>query len=355
MASNAQMSKSVQDLINKKKEESERNAESTPVPEVLLDMSMVSELKNKITYEELVGEPHPDGKVRYYPAVTEKWDYPEDIPVANTHWIPDHNTLPQTVACIMYGHNGLVVGPPGTGKTTDVREVCARAGIPYYRFSGMEGLEPADLLGQMQLRSGETKWSDGAIMRPVRHGGVWAYDEPFKSPPGTNMAVQWLAEPAKADRSVMLYGHEDENEIKVSAHPQFRMMLCDNARGTGDNMDIYAATNVQDASFINRMQYKVRKDFMDPETEALAITSAYPWVTKKLAQIMVKFAGVMRKAWEHGSIEMPFSFRELETWAEIMSENGGDIKDALESCFGNMLESGDEREVFGRAWKDMGI
>lgn len=345
----------VQDLIDQKKARAEGKGVGASAPTPLVDLSRVPVLKNTVSYEDIIGEAHPDGQVRLYPAPPATWDYPEDIPEPNPHWVPDHSTLPLTLACILYGHNGLVVGEPGTGKTTDVREICARAKIPYYRFSGMEGLEPADLLGQMQLRGGETVWTDGAIMRPVRHGGVWAYDEPFKSPPGTNMAVQWLAEPAKSDRSVMLYGHQDETQIKVPAHPEFRMMLCDNARGTGDNMDIYAATNVQDASFINRMQYKIRKTYMDGEAEARAITTAYPWIQPKLADKMCLFARTMRKAWAQGTIEMPFSFRELETWSQVLAENGGDIKGALDACFGNLLEAGDERELYERTYKDVGI
>ena len=203
--------------------------------------------------------------------------------------------------------------------------------------------------------NGETKFVDGPIMPAVRHGGCLAIDEPFKMQPGELMGFQWLAESKEAGRSVMLYGHEDPDQVKVEAHPEFRMFLCDNVRGTGDNMDIYAATNVQDASFVNRMQYKIRKTYMNPDTEAAAIQIAYPWVLDPLAVKMVQFAGLMRKAWSQGSIEMPFSFRELETWAQIIAEMDGNVKAALHACFGNMLEDGDEQEIYTKALMDIGV
>lgn len=263
--------------------------------------------------------------------------------------------MPHVLAAITHGHNMLVVGPTGAGKTTDIREACARLKIPYARVNGIEGMEFADIGGQIQLSGGETRWVDGPIMPIVRHGGMLAVDEPFKMPPGTLMGMQWLAEPAKAGRAVMLYGHPDPDQVKVPAHPEFRMALCDNARGTGDNMDIYAATNVQDASFINRMQYKLRKEYMDYETECGAVMRKYPYVLKPLAERMVRLAGLMRDAWNQGSVEMPFSFRELETWSEIIAENGGDVKDALYAAYGNMLEDGDERAILSRALTDVGL
>lgn len=352
------MSKSVRDLIEKKKLEDESGARTSsgPVKPVdQLDLKAIPALKNTISYEDIVGCEHPDGVERLYPAPPTKWKNADDIPKPNPNWVADHDTLPLTIAALCFGHNALMIGETGTGKTTDVREVCARIKMPYYRVNGAEGLEFANCAGEVKLLDGETKFIDGPIMPAVRHGGCLTIDEPFKMQPGELMGFQWLAESREAGRAVMLYGHEDADEVKVSAHPEFRMFLCDNVRGTGDNMDVYAATNVQDASFVNRMQYKIRKTYMDNETEAAAIQIAYPWIMDALAAQMVQFAGLMRKAWAQGSIEMPFSFRELETWAQIIAENRGLVRQSLDACFGNMLESGDEQEIYHKALKDVGV
>ncbi len=346
---------SVQALVDKKKAEAGSNTLPTDAEElvVLVHMDKIPVMGNTISYDSIVGEPHPDGVERLYPALQCTWDHPEDIPEIDPNWIPDHSTLPQMISSIMFGHNGLVVGEPGTGKTTDTHQICARIKMPYYRVNGMEGMKPSDLFGHVHLSSSATVWVDGPIMRAVRCGGLLAIDEPFKMPPGTLMGMQWLAEPARLGRSVMLYGHPDPAEVKVQAHKEMRMVLCDNSRGTGDNMDVYAATNVQDTSFINRMQYRIRKTYMDKETEMRAITHKYPWITEVCAERMVKFATLMRKAWRMSAVEMPFTFRELETWAEIIAENNGNVVEALHNAYGNLLETGDETEVYARAIDDV--
>lgn len=345
-------------LVAKKKAEGKASAPNPTEPKEMqpeIDSSQFPVLKNTVSYEEIVGEKHPDGKKRMYPVQTVDWEHPEDIPEADPLWVPDHSTLPLTLSMVCHGHNGVIVGEPGTGKTKDIREIAARIKKPYYRFSGMDGLEPADFLGQNQIIGGQTKYVDGAIMRCVRHGGLWAYDEPFKTPPGTNMCLQWLAEPKSSGRSVMLYGHEDEKEIKVEAHPEFQMILCDNARGSGDNMDLYAATNVQDQSFINRMQYKIRKTYMRPDDEQRAIMTAYPWILSPLAKKMTSFAKIMRLAWNNGSIEIPFSFRELQSWSEAIAEFDGQVLPALNAVYGNILEQGEEQEIYHKAITDCAI
>ncbi len=352
--------KVVEELTAKKKAEMESKGASAPVQEPskndFIDVKKFPKITNSVSYSKIMGSTLPDIRLDpKYPKPATKWANSDAIPESDPHYIADHRVMPTILAAITNKHNMLIVGPTGAGKTTDVREACAKLKMPYARVNGVEGMEPADLYGQIQLSNGSTHWVDGPIMDIVRNGGVLAVDEPFKMPPGTLMGMQWLAEPAKSGRAVMLYGHPDPSEVKVPAHPEFRMVLCDNARGTGDNMDIYAATNVQDASFINRMQYKLRKDYMEYDLEVTALQAIFPYVLQPLAERMVRLAGLMRDAWNQGSVEMPFSFRELETWAEIISENDGDIRGALDAAYGNMLEDGDEKQILVKAVADVGL
>jgi MoxR-like ATPase len=362
------MSTTISELIAKKKAELDSAAgnpssytaeaprveeESTPVPPLpMIDVSKLPVLKNSIRYSEIVGDSLPDGSDPVYPRSVFAEDH-EDIPAPDPLWVPDHNTLPYTIACIMYGHNGLIVGPPGTGKTKDVREICARAKIPYYRVNGMDGMEFSDLAGSVHLVDGDTKFIDGPIVTPIETGGVLAVDEPFKMPAGTLMGLQALAEEGNVDRYIMRAGHEDESKVKLSAHPEFRMILCDNVRGTGDGADRMAATQIQDQSFINRMTYKILKDYMPPATERKAITAAYPWVSDKLAGSMVQLANLMRKAWSNGSVDLPFSFRELQGWSSAIAETQ-DIRQSLELVYGNLLTEDNEKEILTNAWNDVG-
>lgn len=77
----------VQDLIDQKKARAEGKGVGASAPTPLVDLSLVPVLKNTVSYEDIVGEPHPDGQVRLYPAPPATWDYPEDIPEPNPHWV----------------------------------------------------------------------------------------------------------------------------------------------------------------------------------------------------------------------------------------------------------------------------
>ena len=357
------LSPTVRELIEKRK--AEAGGYTAPVatpdpepaapakPDPLVDWSAITVLKNTIKYSEIVGEMHPSGTDWEYPKppVFEQLDA---IPEPDENWVPDHGTLPNTIACIMYGHNGLIVGPPGTGKTKDPQEICARAGIPYYRVNGMAGMEASDLVGSVHLVDGDTKFIDGPICEAVESGGLLAIDEPFKMPAGTLMALQALAEETNKQRYISKYGHEDASKVRLYAHPQFRMVLCDNVRGTGDGMDKMAATEIQDQSFINRMTYKILKDYMSPETEVKAICKAYPWITTRLAGEMVKFGNLMRKAWNNGSVELPFSFRELQAWSDAIAETRS-IRGGLDVVYGNLLTEDSEKDIYINAWNDVGL
>ncbi len=351
------MSSTVEELIKKKKEElSAKAAASTPVSTataIEFDPSMVFVPKDTITYEDIAGEAHPDGIVRTYPKPP-VFANTQDIPEPDLNWVADHATLADTLQAVLYGHNLLMVGAPGTGKTKDLREVCARVRMPYYRVNGMIGMSPDDLIGSVHIADGETMFVDGAVITPVEHGGLLALDEPFKMDAGALMSVQALAE-ENGDRYVLRYGHPDPSKLRVHAHPEFRMALCDNVRGTGDGMEKMAATQIQDQSFINRMSYKINKDYMKPEIERRAIGKAYPWILPPLANKMVKFAGLMRRAWENDDIELPFSFRELQTWSEAIAESNGNIKQSLGLVYGNLLVNEVELDIYNKAIADVGI
>ncbi len=335
---------------------------STPIPKKKVakkkaghfDLPVPEFTGGSITYSQITGEKHPFETVdRVYPLPVCSWEHPEDIPEPDENWVPDHKTLPFTIACIAYGHNGFMFGPPGTGKTTDIREVCARMGIPYYRVNGMEGTEPSDYVGGVVPVDGTLEFKDGPIVQPVRTGGVLAFDEPFKVSSGTLMSMQWLAE-SGSDRSLMLYGHPDPDQVKLPAHSNFSMFLCDNVRGTGDGGEMFSATQLQDQSFINRMQYKIEKGYMSPDQEAKALEKSYPYISGEFCTKMVSLASLMRQAWSNGDIEIPFSFRELQVWAGGIKEFNGDWATALAVSYGNILNA-EERTLFDNAIRDVGF
>ena len=68
------------------------------------------------------------------------------------------------------------------------------------------------------------------------------------------MCFQWLFE--DTDPKLLLYGNNDTENMYLTPHEEFSVVLCDNVRGTGDGLDKYAATAIQDSSTLNRMRLK---------------------------------------------------------------------------------------------------
>lgn len=313
--------------------------------------------KGWVKWSAIFGAPMEDGTdplVGPKPPKKSAWADQDAIPDADPNWIINEQLVLNVCRAILNGHNMFMFGKPGTGKTKAYREVAARLKMPYYRVTCNASMEYSDIFGQVHLEGGKTKWVDGPVMKAVRNGGILAIDEPFKLQANASMGFMWLCESDKTDRSVMLFGHPDVEQIRVKAHPDLRLVMADNVRGTGDNMDIYAGTELQDSAFINRMQYKEHCDYLPPELEAQAIAKRFEWISSTLALYMAKVAKLMRSAWDQGSVEVPFSFRELEIWSQAIYENGGNIHDALHIAYGNMLST-EEKDLLAKACRDVGL
>src|SRR5258708_35937405 len=67
----------------------------------------------------------------------------------------------------------LIIGPPGTGKSTTAIKVTDTK----HRVTMTEGSGVEDLIGMYQLKAGETVWSDGPVTSAMREGAPVLIDE----------------------------------------------------------------------------------------------------------------------------------------------------------------------------------
>ena len=270
---------------------------------------------NMKEYAEIIGEAHPSGK-KYYFTVYEKGDWDVSvqalIPEPDSNHVFDHDYALSVLMGIEFDKPVFAYGPPGSGKSVTPEQICALLNYPYMFVAGMGGTEPSDYVGSPWVSNGNMEWKDGPMSYAVRHGVFLLYDEPFKSSAQTNMCMQSLLD---SRRTLKLYGHPDPVQGNLKAHPKFRIIQCDNVRGTGDQMDRYAA-EIQDQSTLNRSAYKVQVDYLPADREATILENKYPDLTKKLGKKIVTLAGLLRKAWDNGDIEMPYSVRDTQELAE---------------------------------------
>lgn len=265
-------------------------------------------------YAEIIGHPHPNGE--YYFHVYNPEDWPEDlrglIPEVDPNMEFDDNLALAILMGIEYDKPIFAYGAPGAGKSVTPEQICARIGYPFMFCAGMGGTEPSDYVGSPWVSDGSMEWKDGPMSYAVRHGVFLLYDEPFKASAQTNMCIQSLLD---SRRTLKLYGHPDPVKGNLKAAPKFRIMLADNVRGSGDQMDKFSA-EIQDQSTLNRMVYKVHVPYPKESQEIAILQRKFPQLTDRLATKIVSLANMIRRGWEQGTITMPYSVRDTQELAE---------------------------------------
>lgn len=287
----------------------------TTAPEDMFKPQESVNTENKKPYSEIVGEPHPSG-IDYHFTVYKDEDWPELvrplIPDVDPDHVPDHDYMLTILMAIEYGKVAFAYGPPGSGKSVTPAQVCALIRYPFKFIAGMGGTEPSDYVGSPWVEDGSMSWKDGEASFCVRNGVFMLYDEPFKASAQTNMCFQSLMDTRK---TLKLYGHPDPIEGNLKAHPKFRMMMADNVRGFGDDMDKYSA-EIQDQSTLNRCAYKVHVDYVKPDVETKLLKKKFPTLTDTLARKVVSLAGMIREGWNKGDITAPYSIRDTQELVE---------------------------------------
>ena len=331
------------------KERGEAPVLKVELPPVDLFRHAVEKIVNQTEYAEIVGEAHPSG-TKYYFTVYKADDWDDEvkhlIPEVDETHIFDHGYALSILMGIEYDKTVFAYGPPGSGKSVTPAQICARINYPFLFIAGMGGTEPSDYVGSPWVEEGNMTWKDGIASFAVRHGVFLLYDEPFKASAQTNMCFQSLLD---SRRELKLYGHPDPVSGSLKAHPKFRMLLADNVRGLGDDMDKYAA-EIQDQSTLNRAAYKVHVDYVSAKIEERILAKVIPDATPELIKGVVSLAGLIRNAWKKGDVSMPYSLRDTREFIHAAMIHR-DAAMAFEQTFYGYVTDIQERKVLNDMWK----
>lgn len=170
------------------------------------------------------------------------------------------------------------------------------------------------MIGKPWVDNGSMKFEMGEIPKAMKHGWMVLFDEPWKMPSGIWMTLQRMMEHGGILQIDDMPGDlKDKQIIPDSRH---RLVLADNVVGTGDNVDKYSATLIQDSSTLNRIDMVLSVPYLKEKDEVALVTKKFPLVTKERAGHMVRLLNLLRTGFDQGDLSSPASLRNIEAWAK---------------------------------------
>lgn len=230
-----------------------------------------------------------------------------------------------------YGHKG-------TGKTTDVEQICANTGRPVMRIQHTINTEESHILGQRVISKGETPFEMGPLPVAMRNGLVYLADE-YDFALASVLSVY---QPVLEGKS--LYIKEASNtERVVKPNEHFRFIATGNTNGSGDETGLYMGTSVQNSANYDRFTMMIHKDYM-PEAEETKIVQNRSGISEAQAKKLVGFATEIRKMFGAGKMSDTISTRALIAISKIGLRRS-DMRLGIKLCFSNKLPAVDRTAV----------
>ena len=262
------------------------------------------------------------------------------VPKIDFDYVVQRNEAALLVAGIMDGDKSLLTGPTGSGKSSLVKYVCAKLNMPFIRINMSGDVESAALFGSLVVRGGATIWEDGAVTEAAKHGAVCLVDEWELMPSEIAMGMQNLLEDGGS-----LYLKEKPGtsaDRTVIPHKDFRLVFAGNTVGQGDTTGAFSGVGIQNTATIDRFTNTVRLGYLSAEHEINIITSKST-ISKIVAKDMVKFANLVRNAYEQGKVGLTMSPRTLINWARKQTRYS--VSYALQVSFTEKLTLDDAKSI----------
>ena len=255
------------------------------------------------------------------------------------------------VRAMQNGQKTRIIGHSGSGKTAMCEQVAAVTGRPCVVISFNAFLEPADVIGEVRLEGGSTKFLDGPLVRAMKEPTLIIFDEYTAASAAMSMSLQRFTDVGELFVTGRL---SDDGADVIQKHPKAILCAADNTRGLGDDLDKYAARNVQDTSTLNRWDICVPLDYQSEDTELEFIKSEQPELPEDIAKKISKVSALFHAGFISGDLAVPFSMRNLRTIALTTMQLRDPIA-AIEWNYTNTLDTDSKaaareliRTVFGK-------
>ena len=199
----------------------------------------------------------------------------------------------------------FITGLSGNGKTSMVREVCAKLKRDMVRVNITIETDEDDLLGGFRLVNGETVWQDGPLVVAMKTGAIALIDE-------VDLASHKIMclQPIMEGQPIYL---KKINEVVYPAEG-FNIVATANTKGKGSSDGRFMGTNILNEAFLDRFSATFYQEY--PATGAEAKILKKQFATKEMQEDdfvdkLVKWADVIRKSFKEGAVDDIVTTRRL--------------------------------------------
>ena len=225
----------------------------------------------------------------------------------------------------------FITGLSGNGKTSMVREVCAKLKRDLVRVNITVETDEDDLLGGFRLFNGETVWQDGPMVVAMKTGSVALIDE-------IDLASHKIMclQPILEGQPIYL---KKINEVIYPAEG-FNVVATANTKGKGSADGRFMGTNILNEAFLDRFAATFYQEYPSVNSEAKILKKQMAFFELSeddFVDKLVKWADVIRKSFKQGAVDEIITTRRLIDIVKTYSIFGNKMK-AITMCLERFVD-----------------